>query len=59
VLVPDGEDKPAWVDELVEEITTFTGVKDASDDIVDAGAAGFDELNREHDLTVEGYRSER
>ncbi|HMJ57252.1 MAG TPA: hypothetical protein VK540_34520 [Polyangiaceae bacterium] len=60
VLVPDGEDKPEWVDVLVEEITTFTGVKDASDDIVDAGAAGFDELNRDPiDLSVEGYRSER
>jgi hypothetical protein len=60
VLVPDGEGRPEWVDDLVDEITTFTGVKDASDDIVDAGDAAFDELNRGPvDLTVGGARSER
>lgn len=50
VLVPDGDGKPEWVDDLVDEITSFTGVKDASDDQVDGGAAAFDELN-EPELT--------
>jgi predicted phage terminase large subunit-like protein len=59
VLVPGGEDRPEWVDDCVDEITSFTGVNDANDDTVDAGAAAFDELNRSHDLTVGGARSDR
>ena len=42
------EDSPLygeWVDISLDEIAAFTGVKDAHDDIVDALAAGWDELN--------------
>lgn len=45
ILVPGGEDRPAWVDDLLDEVTSFTGVKDAHDDQVDALAAAFDELD--------------
>src|SRR6185369_5723818 len=44
ILVPDGEDRPEWVEDFVDEVTNFTGVKDAHDDQVDALAAGFDLL---------------
>lgn len=44
VLVPSGENRPAWVEDFVDELTTFTGVKDAHDDQVDALAAAFDLL---------------
>ena len=37
---------PAWVDELVSEICTFTGVEDRHDDQVDALAAAYDVLDR-------------
>jgi phage terminase large subunit-like protein len=59
VLVPGGPERPEWVDGFVEEVTAFTGVNDANDDQVDAGASAFDELNRSFDLTVGGARSER
>jgi phage terminase large subunit-like protein len=42
------EDSPLygdWVDDALDEIASFTGVKDDRDDIVDALAAGWDELN--------------
>lgn len=42
VLVPTGDDRPDWVDDFVDELTNFTGVKDAHDDQVDALAAAFD-----------------
>ena len=35
---------PAWVDTAVSEITSFTGISDTRDDIVDAIAAAYDEL---------------
>ena len=49
ILVPcdneeTGEEAPDWVDDLVLEVCQFTGVADLHDDIVDALAAGFDEL---------------
>lgn len=46
VLVPSGEDRPAWVEDFVDEVTNFTGVKDAHDDQVDALAAAFDLLEQ-------------
>jgi predicted phage terminase large subunit-like protein len=43
VLLP--EDAAArWVDELVAEHSSFTGVNDAHDDIIDAAVAAFDVL---------------
>lgn len=47
VLVPatgNGHQAP-WVTELIGELSSFTGVGDAHDDIVDAVAALWDELN--------------
>jgi predicted phage terminase large subunit-like protein len=38
VLVPR---KAAWLAEFLDEVTTFTGVKDAHDDQVDALAAAY------------------
>lgn len=35
-----------WVDQVIDEVTSFTGVNDPRDDIVDALAAGWDELNQ-------------
>jgi predicted phage terminase large subunit-like protein len=45
ILVPGGEDRPEWVDDFLDEVTNFTGVKDAHDDQVDALAAAFDQLH--------------
>jgi predicted phage terminase large subunit-like protein len=45
ILVPTGEGRPEWVDDFVDELTGFTGVKDAHDDQVDSLAAAFDLLN--------------
>jgi phage terminase large subunit-like protein len=47
VLLPDYGDEPApeWVDIATDEITNFTGVNDANDDIIDALAALWDELD--------------
>lgn len=44
VLIPGGDDRPTWVDDFADEVTNFTGVKDAQDDQVDALAAAFDAL---------------
>jgi predicted phage terminase large subunit-like protein len=46
ILVPGGDERPAWVDDFVDELTNFTGVKDPHDDQVDALAAAFDLLNK-------------
>jgi phage terminase large subunit-like protein len=43
----DGEEKwipPEWLDTLLEEVSSFTGSGDATDDIVDALAAGHEAL---------------
>lgn len=45
VLVPGGHDRPRWLDGFLTEVTSFTGVHDPHDDIVDALAGGFDVLN--------------
>ena len=45
ILVPTGDNRPEWVDDFVDELTGFTGVKDAHDDQVDALAAAFDVLH--------------
>jgi len=47
VALPD-EGSPyfgPWVDQVIDEVSSFTGVADARDDVVDALAAGWDELN--------------
>ena len=47
VALPD-EGSPLcgeWVDQVLDEVASFTGVNDPRDDIVDALAAGWDELN--------------
>jgi predicted phage terminase large subunit-like protein len=41
VLVPGGDERPLWVDDFLDEVTNFTGVRDAHDDQVDALAAAF------------------
>lgn len=47
VLVPSGgdddADPPVWVEQLLDEMGSFTGVDDAQDDQVDALVAAFDE----------------
>lgn len=40
---PDGE-VPEWVEDFIDEITNFTGVRDAHDDQVDALASAFELL---------------
>lgn len=40
--VGDEENEPEWLQPFVDEITTFTGVSDASDDQVDALASAFE-----------------
>lgn len=50
VLVPQGEDRPDWVDDFVDELTTMTGVRDPHDDQAVALASAF-ELLREHDTS--------
>lgn len=49
VLVPGGDDRPDWVDDFLDEVTNFTGVRDDHDDQVDALAAAFDLLNQSND----------
>lgn len=49
ILVPGGENRPAWVDDFLDELTNFTGVRDAHDDQVDALAAAFELLRKEPD----------
>lgn len=44
VLVPGGDERPGWVDELLDELTNFTGVRDPHDDQVDALASAFQAL---------------
>jgi predicted phage terminase large subunit-like protein len=44
VLVPGGDERPAWVDDFLDEVTNFTGVRDAHDDQVDSLVAAFDVL---------------
>lgn len=41
VLVPGGENRPEWVDDFVDELTTMTGVNDAHDDQAVALASAF------------------
>lgn len=45
LLVPGGDDRPPWVDDFLDEVTNFTGVRDAHDDQVDALAAAFAALS--------------
>lgn len=49
-----------WVDQAIDECCGFTGVSDPHDDIVDALAAGFDEVTSGAQsgatITVRGYR---
>lgn len=45
VLLPRGA---PWAKEVIHELTTFTGVGDENDDIVDAGAAWYDLLATAH-----------
>lgn len=45
VLLPANNGKPPdWVEEVVGEFSSFTGVNDRHDDLVDAAAASFDAL---------------
>jgi len=44
VLVPGGEDRPEWVDDFVDELTTMTGVNDSHDDQAVALASAFEVL---------------
>jgi len=49
-----------WVDIALDEVAAFTGVKDAHDDIVDAMAAGWDELTPAQRSThTHGSRDDR
>lgn len=48
VFVPGGENRPDWVDDFVDELTTMTGVRDPHDDQAVALASAF-ELLREKD----------
>lgn len=41
VFVPGGEDRPEWVDDFVDELTTMTGVNDSHDDQAVALASAF------------------
>lgn len=43
-LVTANPGKYGWVNDYLDELKVFTGVKDAADDQVDASAAAFDEL---------------
>lgn len=43
-LLDRSGDVPDWVNTTVSELTSFTGVSDANDDIVDAIGAAYDEL---------------
>jgi predicted phage terminase large subunit-like protein len=51
ILVPGGENAPAWVDDFTRELGHFTGKSDPHDDQVDALAAAFDAL-QEDDFTA-------
>lgn len=42
VLVPADSDAHPWVDPFIDEVTSFTGVKDVHDDQVDALVSGID-----------------
>lgn len=57
VFVPGGEQRPDWVDDFVDELTTMTGMKDSHDDQAVALASAF-ELLRERD-TVSAYGKAR
>lgn len=46
VLWPAKDDGAGWIDEAIEVVSNFTGVKDPQDDDVDALAAGFDVLSQ-------------
>jgi predicted phage terminase large subunit-like protein len=46
VLLPGGDNPPAWVDDCVRVICHFTGKNDPQDDEVDALAAAYDSLTR-------------
>lgn len=43
-LVSEQPGRYGWVNEFLDELKVFTGVKDAHDDQVDASAAGYDAL---------------
>lgn len=60
ILVPGGDGRPEWVDDFLDEVTNFTGVKDPHDDQVDALAAAFELLSEEPpDLSIGTARSKR
>lgn len=42
ILVPEDSEKYPWADVFVDELTSFTGVKDPQDDQVDALVSGVD-----------------
>jgi hypothetical protein len=55
ILVPEDNERYPWVDVFVDEITSFTGVKDPQDDQVDALVSGIDAaLRGTHDMQVQG-----
>lgn len=47
VFVPEGA---PWLKEFLAELSQFTGVDDAHDDQIDAGAAAFDALNQSNSM---------
>lgn len=44
-LGKDGEAPPEWTRDVVNEVTDFTGMGDRHDDVIDGGAASYDELS--------------
>lgn len=57
ILLPRGA---SWADVVIDEFGSFTGVNDRHDDLIDAAAACFDELQlKSLDLGVGGARSSR
>lgn len=52
VLVPLDSEANPWVDDFVDEVTNFTGVKDPCDDQVDALVSGVEEALVLDDMTL-------
>ena len=52
ILVPADSEAHPWVDIFVDEICNFTGVKDPTDDQVDALVSGVEEALQLDDLTL-------
>lgn len=54
VLVPADQENPEneWVETFVDEVTNFSGVKDPTDDQVDALVSGVEECLKLDDLTL-------